>query len=218
LSVALPAALLAASLAGAGDAPRRLVATEAGLGGSVQFAQPGEAVTGRLLFGRLVLQGPTVEVRARLDLPVNSESTAQSGVAELRVGWTFERASVVAGVVVHHGFFAQPPFQVLPSARAQVKLGEVTLAAGLFDYLGFAPLHLSVERGDFGVGYLAPFGVESHFRLRLLEYVGVVFEAMALRLGPAELVTATLSVNLGYAAGKRPTDRAPVPRVLDDRL
>lgn len=214
-----------ALLAAAPDAPRRLLATEAGLGGSVGFSgyqtpggRFGETVTGRLLFGRLVLGGPTVEVRARLDLPLDAGSRTQSGVAELRLGWTGARGSVIAGVVLHHGFFAQPPLQVLPSARAQVKVGEVTLVAGLFDDLGFAPARLSVERGDFGVGYLAPFGVESHFRLRLLEYVGVLFQAMALRLGPAELLMATVSVNVGYAAGKPPTDRAPVPRLLDDRV
>ena len=41
---------------------------------------------------------------------------------------------------------------------------------------------------------------------------------MALKLGPAELVMATFTITLGYAAGKPPTDRAPVPRILDDRL
>jgi hypothetical protein len=218
-------ALLLASTAGTADVPRRLLASEAGLGGSVGgagFSTPGgrfgEAVTGRLLYGRLVLRGPTFEVRARLDLPWDAASRSQAGVGELRLGWTGERWSAIGGVVVQHGFNAQPPFQVLPSVRAQLKVGEVTLVAGVFDYLGFAPAHLSVERGDFGVGYLAPFGVESHFRLRLREYLGVLFQAMALRLGPAELVMATFTITVGYAAGKPPKDRAPVPGILDDRM
>jgi len=225
VSFALLTALLAAAPARTADVPRRLLASEAGLGGSVGGAgfatsggRFGEVVTGRLLYGRLVLRGPTVELRARLDLPWDAASRTQSGVGELRLGWTGERWSVIGGVVVHHGFYAQPPFQILPSARAQVKVGEVTLVAGVFDYLGFAPAHLSVERGDFGLGYLAPFGLESHFRLRLREYLGVLFQAMALRLGPAELVMATLTVTVGYASGKPPTDRAPVPGILDDRM
>ena len=102
--------------------------------------------------------------------------------------------------------------------RAEVKVSEVRLVAGLFDYQGFAPAHLSVERGDFGFGYLAPFGLESHFRLRVREYIGVTLQAMVLRIGNVEQGMATLEINLGYAAGTPPTDRAPVPAVLDDRL
>ncbi|MHB8872471.1 MAG: hypothetical protein ACYC8T_02175 [Myxococcaceae bacterium] len=209
----------------AGDVPRRLLATEAGVstgfggaGYTAVGARFGDLYTTRAFNGRLVLRGFTVDAHARLDLPLAGERLSQSGILELRLGWTSQAWAAAAGVVVHHGFAATPPFQVVPSVRAEVKLGEVRLVAGLFDYGGFAPAHLSVERGDFGVGYLAPFGLESHFHLRVREYIGVTLQAMVLRIGNAELVMATLAIKAGYAAGTPPTDRAPVPAVLDDRM
>jgi hypothetical protein len=73
-----------------------------------------------------------------------------------------------------------------------------------------------METSDFGVGFVAPFGAETHFQLRPREWVGIRLQLIAVRIGNAELVSGSVMFSVGYAAGKRPTDRNPPPAILGE--
>ena len=83
-------------------------------------------------------------------------------------------------------------------------------------HLPDVPFHLSAEGQDFGVGYLVPYGVEAHVRLRILEFIGLTLQALVLqRPGGEVVVYADLIATLGVRSGKPPGPRTLLPGFLD---
>jgi hypothetical protein len=215
---ALVLALGLATRARAEDGPR-LWTTEFGIGlnaTQLEGAQ-NEFWQGRLLALRVVLSGVTVDARAQFTSVFPLTETPVRGSAELRLGYSGRRWAVVAGAYLLDGFNTRPRFLLLPSARGQLSLGDFSVVAGLWDFhLPTVPFHLSLESRDYGIGYVYPFGVEAHVRLRLMEFIGVTVQALMLQRPGGEVVAyANVMATLGVLAGKPAGPRTLIPPILD---
>lgn len=153
----------------------------------------GELLFGPAVDGRLVWNGLTADAALLYALPANAMGAQSTLNALARAGYTAERWSLVAGAVLSRTQSAQPPSQWLPSARLQLALGEWGLSAGLFDYFGQVPFHLSASVGPVELGYAAPLGAVLTARVRVSGNWGVKVSALAFRLGNAELAMVTVS-------------------------
>ncbi len=216
------ALLLGAALcATAATEEPRLMTTQLGISTSfVQFqGHRAELWNGRLIALRLVLKGFTVDLRTAFTTVFPLSSTPVRGSAELRLGYSGRRWAVVAGAYVLDGFNTTPRFQaILPTARAQVKLGELSLVAGLWDFhLPDVPFHLSVEGKDVGLGYVYPYGVEAHLRLRVVDFIGVEVQALVLQRPGGDVVAyGNLGISVGVASGRPPKPGSTmIPGFLD---
>lgn len=198
--------LAAVMLAAAPGEP--LLGTEGGLGVGVWgqgFTQRGgrwgDASVGPLGTGRVVWRGVTADATLAFEIPVTQGGISSAWLGVLRLGYTGERFSVVAGAAMQYARLAEPTTQWLPSLRAEGTFGEWGLALGVFDYCATAPLHLSFQLGDWSVGYVAPLGAVVTARLRLLDGFGVQLAALAYRLANTDVAMLTLSAVLGPRAG-----------------
>ncbi|MBI3182835.1 MAG: hypothetical protein HYZ28_11915 [Myxococcales bacterium] len=158
-------------------------------------------VSARLVFERF-LRGLTADASLGQSLPPLGGGVAPSTSLSLRAGYTGERFSLVGGAVGQYSLSAQPRLQLLPTFRAQLRLGELSFVAGVFDYRGQAPAHLTFEVGDFGLGYVAPMGALVTGRIRLAEHVGLEATALAFRLANAEVAMLTISAVAGPRSGR----------------
>jgi hypothetical protein len=156
---------------------------------------------GHYLFG-----GLTGEVTLLSLMPLRGGGPGTSSSLGLRLGYTGERWSVVAGPVFQATYPASPILQVLPSARGLYRLGVVTLDAGLLDRNGMVPAHAGVSYGHVGLAYVLPLGARAHARIPLSPRVGVQVEGFAFRAGNAH--SAMLTVGL---VGNPPSSRTGAP-------
>ena len=200
----------------------RLWATEFGIGTNVAQYESNGRVTwqGRLVALRVVVRGFTVDFRTQFTSVFPLGPDPLRGSAELRLGYSARRWAVEAGVYVLDGFSTQPRFlSILPSARAQVSFGGLSLVAGLWDFhLPALPFRLSVESTHFGIGFVYPFGVEAHLRLRLAEFIGITAQGVVVQVGRDEVIAyGTVMATLGVMSGKAPGARALIPALLDPR-
>jgi hypothetical protein len=202
------------------DEPR-LMTTELGIATNfVQFQTRSvtETWNPRVIALRLVARGFVIDFRTAFTTVFPLGPSPLRGSAELRLGYSGRRWAVVAGAYLLDGFNTTPRFQALPTARAELKISELTLVAGLWDYhLPDVPFHLSVASRDVGLGYVYPFGVEAHFRLRVVDFIGLVFQALVLQRNQGEVVAfGGLNITVGVLSGKPPKPRSTmIPGFLD---
>lgn len=151
----------------------------------------GELFVGPAVEGRWVGRGPTADGSFLLTIP--SSPRALGLTAAVRLGWTGERFSVVAGPSLQLTPGAVPAMQVLPSVAGSYSFGRWGLGAGVFDLHALAPARLSFETKEFSLGYVAPLGALAGLRLRIHERWGVRLSALAFKAGAAEVAFVSLS-------------------------
>ena len=201
------------------DEPR-LWTSEFGIGGNlVQFQgiNNNELWQGRLIALRLVLRGIVFDFRTQFTSVLTPADSPFRASAELRLGFSGRRWAVVAGAYLFDGLTTTPRFKPFPTARAEFSFGQFSLAAGLYDFhLPDVPFHLSLEGHDVGLGYVYPYGVEAHLRLRLAQFLGVTVQGMVLQRPGGDVVAyGSLMATIGVLSGKPPGPRAIIPPIFD---
>lgn len=196
----------------------RLLATElaVGLGVSGQGytysgGRQGDLFVDRLVEARLVLGGFTYDTSASFPMETRPGGASTGVNAVARIGWTGERWSVVGGASLQFVPRAEPSRQWLPSLRASYSFGGWGLSAGLFDHYATAPAHLTLEVGNYGVGYVAPLGALATARFRLRDFFGVKVAAMAYRLFTTDVAMVTVCISAGPGWGTAPARVMPRP-------
>lgn len=154
------------------------------------------AVQGRWQLGALGLDGGVL-----LTVPTSGEGAGFGGRVSVRAGFVGERFAIFAGPVVEYGAVAVPALQILPSLRAQASFGAWGLSAGLFDHHALALAHLTVELGDYGIGYVAPLGLTAHARFWLTPQMALSLQALAGTIGNTQ--QALLTTGLVFRPGNR---------------
>ncbi|WP_225411510.1 hypothetical protein [Stigmatella hybrida] len=155
---------------------------------------------GHYLFGGLTVEGSVLSL-----LPLERNGPGPSLSLAVRVGYTGERWSVVAGPVLQGAHRAEPLLQVLPSVRGLYDVGPVRLDAGLLDGNGMVPAHVGISYGPVGIGYVLPLGVRAQARIPLTTRAGLLVSGHAFRLFGAH--SALLTVGL---VGNPPSSRPGV--------
>jgi hypothetical protein len=154
-----------------------------GIAGDVFFTQQLEA---RWLFGGFTLEGAVLHA-----LPMGG-SALFSVTGQLRVGWTWRRTTVTAGALAQVAP-GTPATQWAPTLTAAHTFDRFGLSAGIFDVHGIALARASFEQELFGVGYVAPIGLEAHTRFRLGSAVFLRVQALAFRVFNAQVAFVSLS-------------------------
>jgi hypothetical protein len=153
--------------------------------------------------GHYLFNGLTAEAGMLSLTPLERGGPRPSTSLGLRLGYTGERWSVLAGAVLQATYPSTPILTVLPSVRGLYQVGEVTLDAGLLDGVGMVPAHVGVSYGRVGLAYVLPLGARAHARIPLSANAGIQLEAFAFRLGSAH--SAMLTVGLvGNPLSSRP--------------
>jgi hypothetical protein len=149
------------------------------------------------LFGGLTVEGSLLSL-----LPLERNGPGASLSLAVRVGYTGQRWSVVAGPVLQGAHRAEPLFQLLPSVHGLYDVGPVRLDAGLLDGNGMVPAHVGVSYGPVGLGYVLPLGVRAQARIPLTARAALQVSGFAFRLFGAH--SALLTVGL---VGQPPSSR-----------
>jgi hypothetical protein len=182
-----------------------------GTGYAYEGGRRGDFFVDRLVDGRLVLEGFTFDTSASFPMETRPGGASTGVSAVARIGWTGRRWSVVAGASLQFVPLAEPSRQWLPSLRASYSFGGWGLSAGIFDHYAMAPAHLTLEVGNYGVGYVAPLGALLTARFRLRDFFGVRVAAMAYRLFNTEVAMVTVCVSAGPGWGLAPAAVKPKP-------
>jgi hypothetical protein len=152
------------------------------------------------LFGGLTVEGSMLTL-----MPLERDGPGASLSLAVRVGYTGERWSVVAGPVLQGAARAEPLFQGLPSLRGLYDIGPVRLDAGVLDWNGMVPAHVGLSYGPVGLAYVLPLGFRARARIPLTARAGLQVSGYALRLFGAS--SALLTVGLvGNPPSSRPGD------------
>lgn len=191
--------------------PRALtneISSELGLlvgGYSYSGGRWADAYATSLTGGHYLFNGLTVQAALLSLTPLEGGGPKPSMSLSVRLGFTGERWSVVAGPVIQATYPSSPVLTVLPSVKGLYRLGAVTLDAGLLDKAGMVPAHVGASYGRVGLAYVLPLGARAHARIPLSERAGIQVEGFAFRLGNAH--TAMLTVGLvGNPPSSRPGD------------
>jgi len=153
--------------------------------------------------GHYLFNGLTAEAGMLSLTPLERGGPRPSTSLSLRLGYTGERWSVLAGAVLQATYPSTPILTVLPSVRGLYQVGKVTLDAGLLDGVGLVPAHVGVSYGPVGLAYVLPLGARAHARIPLSANAGIQLEAFAFRIGTAH--SALLTVGLvGNPLSSRP--------------
>ncbi|HVG60914.1 MAG TPA: hypothetical protein VNA24_20315 [Hyalangium sp.] len=164
-----------------------------------------DAYASSLTGGHYLFNGFTVQAGVLSLTPLEGGGPNASVSLSVRLGFTGERWSVVAGPVIQASYPSTPLVTVLPSVKALYQLGAVTLDAGLLDKVGMVPAHVGASYGRVGLAYVLPLGARAHVRIPLSERAGIQVDGFAFRLGSAH--TAMLTVGLvGNPPSSRPGD------------
>lgn len=171
------------------------------------YAYPGgswdDLFAASLTRGHYLFNGLTGEAGVLSLTPLERGGPGLSMALSLRLGYTGERWSVLAGPVLQASYPSTPILTVLPSVRGLYQVGEVTLDAGLLDMVGMVPAHVGASYGPVGLAYVLPLGLRAHARIPLSSRVGIRVDGFAFRLGTAR--SAMLTVGLvGNPASSRP--------------
>jgi hypothetical protein len=161
-----------------------------------------DAYATSLTAGHYLFNGFTVQAGLLSLTPLERGGPKPSMSLGVRLGFTAERWSVVAGPVIQATYPSTPLLTVLPSVKGLYRLGAVTLDAGLLDKAGMVPAHVGASYGPVGLAYVLPLGVRAHARIPLSARAGIQVDGFAFRLGNAH--TAMLSVGL---VGNPPSSR-----------
>ncbi|MHB8872854.1 MAG: hypothetical protein ACYC8T_04140 [Myxococcaceae bacterium] len=163
----------------------------------------GDLLVGGIVEGRLVWgSGFTVDGSLLVPVPTAGDGASGGFGVLARIGWTGERWSVVSGPSFQFVGRARPDGQWLPSLRATYLFSGWGLSAGLFDFYATVPAHLTLELGDFGVGYVAPIGALATARFRVGRSLGLKVGAMAFRLFNTEVAMVTVTASWGRSWGR----------------
>ena len=155
--------------------------------------------------GHYLFHGFTAEAGSLSLTPLERGGPRPSTSLGLRLGYTGERWSVLAGAVLQATYPSTPILTLLPSVRGVYQVGKVTLDAGLLDGLGLVPAHVGASYGPVGLAYVLPLGARAHARIPLSANAGIRLEAFAFRVGNAH--SAMLTVGLvGNPLSSRPGD------------
>jgi hypothetical protein len=152
--------------------------------------------------GHYLFEGFTVEAGLLSLTPLERGGPGLSASLSVRLGYTGERWSVLAGPVLQASYPSTPIVTVLPSVRGLYRVGEVTLNAGVLDLVGMVPAHLGASYGPVGLAYVLPLGLRASARIPLSERAGVQVDGFAFRVGNAH--SAMLAVGL---VGNPPSSR-----------
>ena len=152
--------------------------------------------------GHYLFNGLTAEAGMLSLTPLEGGGPRPSTSLSLRLGYTGERWSVLAGAVLQATYPSTPILTVLPSVRGLYQVGKVTLDAGLVDLVGLVPAHVGASYGPVGLAYVLPLGARAHARIPLTANAGIQLEAFAFRIGSAR--SAMLTVGL---VGNPPSSR-----------
>ncbi|HLL54841.1 MAG TPA: hypothetical protein VK447_14905 [Myxococcaceae bacterium] len=174
-----------------------------GVGNSVGGVRWGDMYIAPVLEGRLLLgSGFTVEGDSLITLPTQSGGPSTGMYLLARAGYTGERFSITAGPALQLATNASA-VQLMPSIRGQYSFGGWGLTAGVMDLHGLAPFHLTVDIGDYGIGYVAPLGAQVHGRFRLNDNFGLRVQAMGFALGYTQVAMVTVAGTYGFPGGAR---------------
>lgn len=216
LPLVLTAGLTARAQDSAGSAPYVLppraltneLSSELGLlvgGYSYSGGRWDDAYAASLTGGHYLFNGFTVQAGLLSLTPLEGGGPTPSMSLSVRLGFTGEHWSVVAGPVIQATWPSTPVLTVLPSVKGLYQLGAVTLDAGLLDKGGMVPAHVGASYGWVGLAYVLPLGARAHARIPLSERAGIQVDGFAFRLGNAH--TAMLTVGLvGNPPSSRPGD------------
>lgn len=146
-----------------------------------------QSLAARGFVGGLTLEGSLMNA-----LPVVSQAWGPSLTATARAGWTFERLSFALGAALQIAPAAQPATQLLPSARVGYAFDRFALSAAVFDLDALALARVSVDVGNWGVGYLAPLGAEAHARFPVAPRYALRVQLFAFRAASAQVAFLSL--------------------------
>ena len=152
--------------------------------------------------GHYLFEGFTAEAAMLSLTPLERGGPELSTSVSLRLGYTAERWSLIAGPVVQATYPSTPLFTFLPSIRGLYRVGSVTLDAGLLDMVGMVPAHVGASYGPVGLAYVLPLGVKASARIPLSARAGIQLDGFAFSVGSAH--NAMLLVGL---VGNPPSSR-----------
>jgi hypothetical protein len=167
-------------------------------GGSWDDLYLSSITRGHYLFNGLTADAGMLSLR-----PLEGGGPGMSTSLSLRLGYTGERWSVLAGAVLQATYPSTPIVTVLPSVRGLYQVGKVTLDAGLLDWVGMVPAHVGVSYGPVGLAYVLPLGARAHARIPLSANAGIQLEAFAFRIGNAHSALFTVGL-VGNPLSSRP--------------
>lgn len=147
--------------------------------------------------GRGVFGGFAIEGSLAASAPTLPDGPATSFTAQLRLGYSWQRFAVLAGPSAQYVGIGPSRIQWLPTASARLGFEGWALAAGIFDDHAVAPATLSLEVGQFALGYVAPLGALAQARFPLAQRFDLVVRALAFRLINAETASLSVSTTLG---------------------
>jgi hypothetical protein len=164
-----------------------------------------DAFATSLTSGHYLFRGFTVQAGLLSLTPLEAGGPKASVSLSVRLGFTAERWSIIAGPVIQATYPSTPLVTVLPSVKGLYRVGAVTLDAGLLDKAGMVPAHVGASYGRVGLAYVLPLGLRAHARIPLSQRAGILLDGFAFRLGNAH--TAMLTVGLvGNPPSSRPGD------------
>ncbi|WP_224244856.1 hypothetical protein [Hyalangium gracile] len=152
--------------------------------------------------GHYLFNGFTVEAGLLSLTPLERGGPNLSASLSVRLGYTGERWSVLAGPVIQASYPSTPLVTVLPSVRGLYRFEKVSLDAGLLDLVGLVPAHVGATYGPVSLAYVLPLGARASVRIPLSARAGIQVDGFAFRLGTAH--SAMLVVGL---VGNPPSSR-----------
>ncbi|MFL5344288.1 MAG: hypothetical protein ACJ8AT_05820 [Hyalangium sp.] len=175
------------------------------LRGGYSFAGGGwdDLYLASLTGGHYLFNGFTVEAALVSLTPLESGGPGPSVNLGVRLGYTGERWSVLAGPVLQAAYPSTPIVTFLPSVRGLYRLGAVALDAGLLDMAGMVPAHVGVSYGPVGLAYVLPLGVKASARIPLSARAGILVDGFAFRVGSSHSAMLILGL-VGNPPSSRP--------------
>jgi hypothetical protein len=153
----------------------------------------GELFSVQHLGARWLAGGFTLEGGVLAAQPLGQRDVGTGLTTDLRLGWTWSQLTATAGASLQYAAGAQPRTQLLPTARLEWRPGDFGLSAGVFDVHAIAPARLSVEFRDYGLGFVAPLGLEARARFQLGQRLSLRVQGLAFQAGNAQVALLMIS-------------------------
>lgn len=109
----------------------------------------------------------------------------------LRLGFQGEKLEILAGAVTQ--FTGSAAMLWVPTLHARYDFSGFGLSAGVFDHLGYAPAHVSVDRGMWSVGFVAPLGLRGGVKIPLSSKLSLGIDGFGFALGNYQSAMLTVS-------------------------
>lgn len=175
------------------------------LRGGYSFSGAGwdDVYAASLTGGHYLFDGFTVEAALLSLTPLERGGPGPSANLSVRLGYTGERWSVLAGPVMQAAYPSTPILTFLPSVRGLYRLGTVALDAGVLDMAGMVPAHVGVSYGPVGLAYVLPLGLRASARIPLSARVGIQVDGFTFRAGNSHSTMLILGL-VGNPPSSRP--------------